>query len=500
MPNDIDLVSFQVARLALAYLLHSTLLLGGTWLFLRAARVRSWALQDRLWKLAVILPLITAAIPLPASWPRPLARLSGERLRPQPPNFKPDITAAAAKRHPAVSVGLSSDEAASPVMVDAAHSAQSIVVPDEGRFEEAKFSAVRDTTEARTSDVEPNPANSSITAVAVAGICGTIAIFFFVGTLRVIWRSSVFGRSLRDCQPIRSGPICDVLGDVLRKANVRRHVRLLVSGASRQPAAFGVFRWTIVLPQDLVPTLETDELRALLGHEMAHLVRGDAIWLWIGRVLCACFAFQPLNFVARTKLRLAAEFLCDEWAVRHAAGRFALARCLTRVAEWTAAFPPRAAELAAVGVRSSLSERVESLILERPPAESWNTGGRRLVVWMVALAIACGLECCAPRTVLLAEPPSRASRAGIPGSAEPARINSRPIRADAFDSLDQETRALLSELERVESLLKRTTPPDPALDAIAVRLESRAAMLVNDRARLQNASHVVEPRHFNRSL
>jgi hypothetical protein len=50
MPNDVDLVAFQIARLALTYLLHSTVLLGGTWLVLRAARVRSWALRERIWK------------------------------------------------------------------------------------------------------------------------------------------------------------------------------------------------------------------------------------------------------------------------------------------------------------------------------------------------------------------------------------------------------------------------------------------------------------------
>lgn len=77
-------VTFPIARLALAYLLHSTLLLGGTWLVLRAAHLLSWALKERLWKLAVMLPLITAAIPLPASWSRPLARLNFERAVPPP--------------------------------------------------------------------------------------------------------------------------------------------------------------------------------------------------------------------------------------------------------------------------------------------------------------------------------------------------------------------------------------------------------------------------------
>ncbi len=166
-----------------------------------------------------------------------------------------------------------------------------------------------------------------------------------------------------------------------------------------------------MLPQALIPTLQPDELRALLGHEVAHLARGDALWLWLGRILCACFAFQPLNFLARGQLRLAAEFLCDEWAVRNSASRFALARCLTRVAEWTGHLAPQPLELAALGPRSNLSERVERLILEPRRADRWDSGRRRWLVWAAAFVAAFGLECSAPRTSLLAEPPRRAAEA-----------------------------------------------------------------------------------------
>src|ERR1700693_659105 len=47
--------------LASTYVLHSTLLLGGTWLFVRLGRVRSETLKERLWKSAAVLGLITAS-------------------------------------------------------------------------------------------------------------------------------------------------------------------------------------------------------------------------------------------------------------------------------------------------------------------------------------------------------------------------------------------------------------------------------------------------------
>jgi beta-lactamase regulating signal transducer with metallopeptidase domain len=486
MPNDMHLVTFPIARLALAYLLHSTLLLGGTWLVLRATRLRSWALEERLWKFAVVLPLITAAIPLPPSWSRPLARLNFERVVTPSQKLVPATAPVEVTRHPLVAIGSSpADQTDLPVMDDAARGAQPTVASSEARrFQATPMSRALPTRDAQTFETAPTADTAFLSASVVAGIFYTVVTFLVVGTFHVIRRSIVFRHALRDCRLAEDDPICDVLADVLRRANVRRRVRLLVSTSDRPPAAFGLFRWTIVLPQELIPTLQPDELRALLGHEVAHLARGDAVWLWIGRIACACLAFQPLNFLARGRLRLAAEFLCDDWAVRNSANRFALARCLTRVAEWSARFSPQPVELAAVGAESSLSERVESLIVERPRDDAWNSRARRLFVWTVAMAVACGLARSAPRSSVLAEPPIRVSPVALPDSSTHSQSDAKASWTDALTSLNHETRDLLSDLRRVEQLLKGKTPPNPALAAVAVRLKSRVTALVNDQARL----------------
>jgi beta-lactamase regulating signal transducer with metallopeptidase domain len=498
MPNDMNLVAFQIASFALAYVLHSTVLLGGTWLFLRAARVRSWALRERIWKLAMVLPLMTAAIPLPASWSRLPVRLDVERLLARLPRTEPHMAPVEElQRHPLIAVRLAAEQSKSLDAEDAVPAAEPTPVSTElRRLPAVSLSTERQPTEPRILETEPTAVHGT-SATAVKGICYTVLTFFILGTLHVIRRSLAFARSLRHCRPVRDESICYVLADLLCKANVRRRVRLLESTADRQPAAFGLFRWTIVLPQALIPTLQLDELRALLGHEVAHLARGDASWLWIGRILCACFAFQPLNFLARAQLRLAAEFLSDEWAVRNSANRFALARCLTRVAEWTVHLPPQPIELAAVGPRTNLSERVERLVLERRRSDSWDGGRRRWLVWAAAFIAAFGLECSAPRTSLLAEPPRHAAVAGSPRAIELSQPNTKPMLADALQSLGAETRDLLSELKRVDSLLKQATPSDPAIEAIAARLESRVARLTNTQARLiglqETASGHAEP-------
>ena len=506
MPSNLDFLAFQIARLSLAYLLHSTVLLAGTWILLRAARVRSWALRERMWKLAVILPFFTAAIPLPASWSRPATWLHFEQLASRVPSTESNIAhVEESQPEPIVEVELASDEATTLNMDEAARAAEPGRLAEYGDGQPtlltngppreggpaAEAALSHPTTASATLEVE----RTTVAPGLIRAVCYVVLTFFVLGALHVIRRSLVFARSLRECRPIEDKAICGVLADVLRRANVRRRVRLLKSAADRPPAAFGLIRWTVVLPQALIPTLKPDELRALLGHEVAHLARGDALWLWIGRILCACFAFQPLNFLARAQLRLAAEFLCDEWAVRNSANRFALARCLTRVAEWSAHLAPQSLELAAVGHRSNLSDRVERLVLGPGRADFWGSGRRRWLVWAAAFAAAFGLECAAPRTGLLAEPLGRTADRN-PQTTDHGQADS-PLLEDALRSLSDETRDLLSELQRVNSLLRQSTSRDPA---IAARLEAQAARLADRQAqlvRLQKAARASQPSSLN---
>src|SRR5262249_23921782 len=147
-------------------------------------------------------------------------------------------------------------------------------------------------------------------------------------------------------------------------------VQLLSAPDDPEPAAFGLARWTIDLPQRAVRDLSKDELRSLLAHELAHLVRGDSLWLCVSRLICSCLAFQPLNQLARREWQRAAEFLCDSWAVSRTGTPLALARCLAEVAGWRLSGKPSAALLTATGRKSGLADRIERLVETSNPVDT----------------------------------------------------------------------------------------------------------------------------------
>jgi beta-lactamase regulating signal transducer with metallopeptidase domain len=499
MPNEMDFWTGALLTFATTYLLHSTLLLGGTWAVLRLARVTSWTLRERLWKLAAVLPFLTASISLTASMSQPIVNLTLIGLpdrNPLMPAAAPTISETARPPGPTTtgSLTIAPEET---VMTDG----------DAERFEDA------DIATAASSDSKPKTVHGTLPRFPITSspelpsrldarpfllvaACSPIVAFLVGGFLRIVCQSVVFHRRLRACRPIERGLARELLDSVLHQAGMRRRIRLLSSSAATQPAAFGLVQWTIVLPAGVVPRLKRDELEALLTHEAAHLIRGDAVWLWIGRVLCACFAFQPLNFAARQGWRTAAEFQCDRWAVCITQNRFALARSLANVAEWKAAFPRRSTALLAIGSRSNLSERIELLVNDGAFTDSWDTGRRRRLISAGALLTTAAFVFLAPRTTLLAETsPSSTRTVSIPEHETGSRLEATAHDNAALQAelalLDDELRQLDAGIKRVDELLQQKAVHNPALRDAANRLTARSALLLKSQRRLTALSRTV---------
>jgi beta-lactamase regulating signal transducer with metallopeptidase domain len=477
MANDVRMVAFAMLTFVTTYWLHSTLLLGATWIFVRTWHVRSEVLRERLWKMAAVIPLFTAPLELTLHLSQPVAQIALDRLcrtgaaigtnegaetTAHPTNWSPPVSEMHAV--PVVRPTLNTPLEVGPLPIEIVHAS-----PEMDELDAAP------SRRAIRSSLPPTP-----WPIALVFAVSLVGLFLAGGAVRTAWQSICFRRRLRNSRVV-TGSIRDVLADVLRRVKVVRRVRLLSSPWCGQPAAFGLFHWTIVLPEKRIHELAEDELMALFAHEVAHLVRGDALWLWICRVLCSCLSFQPLNFVVRNELRRSAEILCDEWAVRKSANAYALARCLTRVAEWDRRGLPWKEALAAITGRSSLSDRVERLIAGAALDDPWNSRRRRRMFGIAALVVACVFASFAPRTAVTAEPN------GLPADREVPRgfssLESSSTLAESVELLEQEAGRLKLQMGRLDELLDRT-PNDAELRDWHQRLRARTTTLLNSERRL----------------
>jgi len=90
----------------------------------------------------------------------------------------------------------------------------------------------------------------------------------------------------------------------------------------------------VLLPARCEEEMGDGELTAVLAHELAHLERRDPAWLAAADLVRRVAWIQPLNRLAATGVRDAAELATDERTLRHARP-LDLARSIHRVSSWT---------------------------------------------------------------------------------------------------------------------------------------------------------------------
>ena len=266
------------------------------------------------------------------------------------------------------------------------------------------------------------------------------------------WRLGI--RHVGRRRVIRRGPAPALLREILGPA--ADQVTLSCSRTLRVPVAFAR---EICVPVRALRELPHDELRALLAHEAAHVVRRDAAWLAIAAAVRALGWWQPFNLVAAARLRLAMELCCDERAAAEPHERAALARCLITVAAWSVEEYPRFAAMASRG--SALRRRLETLLEDAPRRH------RRKGPWLAVTSVAVPAVCLAPvvTTADLSRVPAAAAQlvrhAQVPEApvagpvAVPGRADLRPARRSSKTA---------APAPPIAAATDRTAVPDIAID------------------------------------
>jgi uncharacterized protein YjbI with pentapeptide repeats/beta-lactamase regulating signal transducer with metallopeptidase domain len=141
-----------------------------------------------------------------------------------------------------------------------------------------------------------------------------------------------------------------------------RDVRICVSDAIEVPVAVGLFDAMILLPRQLVASLDPEEIDQIALHELGHLRRNDDWTNALQRIACSLMFFNPAAWFVSRQLDLEREVACDDYVLRTTGAARSYAFCLTRIAEVTS-WPQRG--VAAPGVfitRRNISIRIERLL------------------------------------------------------------------------------------------------------------------------------------------
>jgi beta-lactamase regulating signal transducer with metallopeptidase domain len=120
--------------------------------------------------------------------------------------------------------------------------------------------------------------------------------------------------------------LCERLG-------IRRQVNLRISEHIQGPLAIGIVRSLIVVPAAALMALSTDQLEAVLAHELAHVRRADYLWNLIQTMIETLLFFHPAIWWLGRRLREQRELCCDDVAVQSCADPLVYATALLRLEE-----------------------------------------------------------------------------------------------------------------------------------------------------------------------
>jgi len=148
---------------------------------------------------------------------------------------------------------------------------------------------------------------------AILAFLWIIGVGWSLAHLLVAWQGA--RRLRKQSRIIDNGPVIEQLAHQARLYGLRTSPRLLETGGSGSPMLIGILRPAIVIPGSTLRRLSPPELAMVLGHELAHIRRGDLLWNLVAAVVRAVFFFHPLVWLSQRRLNLAQEVAADELAI-----------------------------------------------------------------------------------------------------------------------------------------------------------------------------------------
>jgi beta-lactamase regulating signal transducer with metallopeptidase domain len=277
---------------------------------------------------------------------------------------------------------------------------------------------VRGASPARPSDLamrqknvgepRPNWDRRMATFAALVWLVGTGVLL--LGFATCCWRVRAIREAVRPAADARL-PILIV--EVQRLLGVSWPPKIGVSTGVFTPVVAGWMRPVIILPELSLSLITRDQLRDVLVHELAHVVRRDQLVMPLQLLAKALFWPIVVIHALNRQLICAREDVCDNFvlATRDPLG---YSETLLRLAELGRGTRPPVATMGILHRRGTLEDRIRSLI--REGRDTQRRTGRFVTLTVFAFFAVASSLLCGTRIVAEQRPASKAAKIG-PGAA-----------------------------------------------------------------------------------
>ena len=160
----------------------------------------------------------------------------------------------------------------------------------------------------------------------------------------------------------------DVLNSMREKTNVTKYIDLVESALVRSPIVIGHLKPMILFPIGAINRLNTNEVEAILAHELAHVMRHDYFFNILQSVIEALFYFHPAVWWLSSQIRTERENCCDDIAISLCGNAVTYAKSLVSVQEMAYFAPQMAMAFAGTDRKKHLLMRVQR-VLNQPKSK-----------------------------------------------------------------------------------------------------------------------------------
>lgn len=150
---------------------------------------------------------------------------------------------------------------------------------------------------------------------------------------------------------------------IAEQLRIRQKIKIFLSDTVSTPLTIGFLKPVILIPVASINHLTTDQLEAVLLHELAHIKRYDYLVNIVLSVVEISLFFNPFTQLLSKSIRKERENSCDDWVLQFQYDVSVYAEALLRIAYLQAR--PAGLAMAATGKKNELLTRVKRMIGEK---------------------------------------------------------------------------------------------------------------------------------------
>ena len=221
----------------------------------------------------------------------------------------------------------------------------------------------------------------------------------------------------RASKSVSPGIASDV-AELGERLGLRRRVDIYLEEGRTMPMSCGFVRGAIILPAE-AEEWEPGQIRSVLLHELAHVKRRDPLLHAAAKVVGALHWFNPLVWLASSRLEMERERACDDLAIETGLVHpIDYAQHLVSIVSGNAATPSRSG--LAFGEHAQIRERLEAILAGKTKSRIAVSTG------VVTIGVAIALALATPLALLRAASPEDPDNPGPPQPEEVSEPAAQP--------------------------------------------------------------------------